>query len=193
MPLLIVLLGYLIGSIPTAYIAGKLKTGQDIRRLGDCNMGAGNAYRKLGHATGIAVYFADVAKGALAVLIARWFNVSQPYIFITGAATVAGHNWPVFLGFRGGRGVSTTIGVLYILNPITMLIITLPTVLTLILFKNVILTSAFLFVLLPLLSWAFHVPGIIISYGIVLPCVIGFTHFLRIRKQPAADSKQSTP
>jgi glycerol-3-phosphate acyltransferase PlsY len=86
---LVVLLGYLIGSIPTAYIAGKITTGQDIRRLGDANMGAGNAYRKLGHKTGIAVYFADVAKGALAVIIAQGAGVSQPYVLIAGAGVRA--------------------------------------------------------------------------------------------------------
>ena len=110
--LIIVLLGYLIGSIPTAYIFGCFSAGQDIRQMGDANMGAANAYRVLGARIGIAVYVIDVVKGALPLIIARWFDISQSYVFITGIATLAGHNWPIFLGFRGGRGESTTIGTL---------------------------------------------------------------------------------
>ena len=145
---LIVPLGYLLGSIPTAYIFGRFIIGQDIRHLGDANVGAANAYRTLGAKYGIAVYLLDLTKGVLAVLIAQWANLPQIWVFITGGAAVIGHNWPVFLGFRGGRGESTTIGTLYIINPIPALIMTIPTIFTLVVFKNVILTSAFLFVLL---------------------------------------------
>ena len=71
MPWLIVLLGYLLGSIPTAYIAGHLLKGRDIRQIGDGNVGADNAFRQLGAKIGIGVFFIDAGKGALAILIAQ--------------------------------------------------------------------------------------------------------------------------
>jgi acyl phosphate:glycerol-3-phosphate acyltransferase len=182
MSLVIVLLGYLIGAIPTAYVFGRVSVGQDIRQMGDANMGAANAYRVLGAGTGVAVYVIDAVKGALPVLIARWFDLSQTYIFITGIATVAGHNWPVFLGFRGGRGESTTIGILYIVNTVPALVMTLPTILTLIITKNVIVTSAFLFIILPVVSWMLGVPAAVIAYGLVLPIMVAITHYFRVRK-----------
>jgi glycerol-3-phosphate acyltransferase PlsY len=189
MSLIIVLLGYLIGVIPTAYIFGRFSIGQDIRQMGDANMGAANAYRVLGARIGIVVYFIDAVKGALPVIIARWFDLSQSYVFITGVATVVGHNWPVFLGFRGGRGESTTIGILYVVNTIPALVMTIPTVLTLIISKNVIVTSAFLFIILPVVSWMLGVPAAVIAYGLVLPIIVAITHFLRTRKPARRNSE----
>jgi acyl phosphate:glycerol-3-phosphate acyltransferase len=180
----VVILGYLLGSFPTAYVAGRIKTGRDIRCMGDSNMGAANAFRILGHKIGIVVYVIDVGKGALAVLIAEWFHLPQVFVFAAGIAVVLGHNWPVFLGFRGGRGESTTIGVLYVITPVQALIMTLPTILVLRLTRNVIAASAFLFVLMPILCWQMHsVAGTVIVYEIALSCLVGFTHFLRTRKQ----------
>ncbi len=182
MPWLIVVLGYILGSIPTGYIAGHLLKGKDIRRLGDGNMGAANAFRQLGAKVGIAVGVADASKGALAVLIAQAASIPQLAILTTGAAAVIGHNWPVFLGFRGGRGESTTIGVLLTLITQPMLIVAGPAVLTLFIRRNVILASAVLFIPLPLVCWWAGVPGTLVSYSVGLPCLVGFTHFLRARQ-----------
>ena len=104
MPWLIPILGYLLGSIPTAYIAGRLLRGRDIRQMGDGNVGAQNAFRQLGAKVGITVGIIDIGKGALAVLIAQAAGIPLVAVLITGAAAVVGHNWPVFLGVRGGRG-----------------------------------------------------------------------------------------
>ncbi|MDD5083171.1 MAG: glycerol-3-phosphate acyltransferase [Dehalococcoidales bacterium] len=112
MPWLIVALGYLLGAIPTAFIAGHLLKGKDIRQVGDGNMGAANAYHQLGPKTGVIVALIDASKGALVIAIAQMADVSQIAVLLSGVAAVVGHNWPVFIGFRGGRGVSTTIGVL---------------------------------------------------------------------------------
>jgi glycerol-3-phosphate acyltransferase PlsY len=183
----IVLLGYLIGAIPTAYILGRFSTGLDIRQMGDANMGAANAYRVLGAKIGVIVYFLDAIKGSLVILVAQWSHLPQMYVFLTGMAAVAGHNWPIFLRFRGGRGESTTIGILYVVNPIPALIMTIPTVLTLVLWRNVIVTSAFLFIILPVVSWILHVNGAIITYGIALPIMVAITHYLRTRKLKRSD------
>ena len=178
----IILLGYLLGSTPTAYIAGRLLKDKDIRQIGDGNMGAGNAFRQLGAKVGIAVFFVDAGKDALAILIAQTANIPQVAILFTGAAAVVRHNWPVFIGFRGGRAESTTIGALLVLVTQPMLIIAGPAVLTLFSKRNVTITSPVLFIPLPLVSWWLGVPGLLISYSMALPCLVGFTHFLRTRR-----------
>ena len=139
---LIILIGYLIGSLPTAYIAGRILRGADIRQMGDENMGAANAFRELGTWVGVAVGIVDAGKGALAVLIAQAAGMSPGFVMITGAAAVIGHNWPALIGFRGGRGESTTIGVLLVLIPQPMLIMAVPALTVLFITKNVIIASA---------------------------------------------------
>jgi glycerol-3-phosphate acyltransferase PlsY len=171
MPWLIVPLGYFIGSIPTAYIAGRLLKGKDIRSMGDANMGAANAFRQLGAKAGITVGIIDAAKGALAIVIAQLANTSQLAVLLTGVAVVIGHNWPVFIGFRGGRGEATTIGVLLAVLTMPMLIIAAPAI-----------AAPFIFVPLPLVCWWLGMPGVLIAYSIALPCLVGFTHFLRARQ-----------
>ena len=181
MPWFIVILSYLFGSIPTSYIVGRFTAGRDIRRIGDENAGAANAYRELGTRAGIFVGVLDAAKGSAVILIAQAANMSQAIVLIAGVAAVVGHNWPVFLGFRGGRGVSTTIGILYVLVTIPMLILTLPTLLILIIRRNVTPSMAFLFIALPLVDLFLKVPPLLIVYGIALPALVGITTFFRTR------------
>ena len=128
---LIVLLGYFLGAIPAAYMAGQLFSGKDIRQLENGNVGAANAFRQLGAKIGIAVFFIDAGKGALAILIAQTANLPQAAVLFTGVAAVLGHNWSVFIGFKGGRGESTTIGVLLTLITQPILILAAPTLVTL--------------------------------------------------------------
>lgn len=182
MPWLIVVLGYFLGSIPTAYIAGHLLKGRDIRQIGDGNIGAANAFYQLGAKAGVAVGIVDASKGALAILIAQAVSMPQPVILTTGAAAVIGHNWPVFIGFRGGRGESTTIGVLLTVITQPMLIVAGPAALTLLISRNVILASVLLFIPLPLVCRWLGVPGVLVTYSMALPCLVGFTHFLRTRQ-----------
>jgi len=178
---LIIIISYVIGSLPTAYLLGRIATGHDIRRLGDENAGAANVYRELGARVGIIVGVIDAAKGSLVILIAQAANMSQLIVLFAGVAAVAGHNWPVFLGFRGGRGVSTTLGILLVLVTIPMLILALPTLLILIFKRNVTPAMAFLFIALPLVDLAFKVSPVLIGYGIALPALVGITTFFRAR------------
>ena len=178
---LIVLLGYLLGSIPTAYIAGHLLKSKDIRQIGDGNVGAANAFHQLGAKIGIVVFFIDVGKGALAIFIAQAASLPQLAVLLTGLATVVGHNWPVFIGFRGGRGASTTIGVLLATVTQPMLILGVPAILVLLIKKNTTFACAVLFIPLSLVSWWVGTPVPLIVYSVALPCLVGFTHFLRTR------------
>jgi len=189
---IIVVSGYLLGSIPTAYILGRMLKGRDIRQMGDGNMGARNSYHELGAKTGITVFFVDATKGALVVIIALAVSLPQVFVLLTGAAAVIGHNWPVFAGFRGGRGESTTIGVLLTLVTLPALIVAGPTVATLLIKKKVTIASCVMFMSLPLVCWALGVPGLLIAYSIEMPCLVGLTHFLRTRRTARISSASST-
>ena len=188
---LMVLLGYVMGTCPTAYVLGKKFTGKDIRKLGDGNMGARNAYHEISHKVGILIFFIDSAKGLLAVLAAQLLDLSQVVVLATGMAVVAGHNWPVFLHFKGGRGEATTIGVFYALIPLPTLILTIPTVLMLLIVKNVIITTAAIFISLLLVCWWLDVSGLLVIYAIGLAILIALTHFFnrhRVEKTMEANT-----
>ena len=108
---------YLIGSIPPAYITGRLIKGIDIRQVGTRNMGAMNVFYQVGFAAGLLVLAVDIGKGAAAVALARWLGVPEIAAWLAGAAAVIGHSFPVFLKFHGGRGGATCIGILVFLMP----------------------------------------------------------------------------
>jgi len=177
----VVVFSYFLGSIPTAYIAGRIIAGRDIRKMGDENAGAANAYRQLNPKAGIIVGIIDAFKGAAVILIAMAAGVPQIAILFAGLAAVIGHNWPVFLGFRGGRGVATTLGILLVLVTIPMLILALPTVLILVWRRNVTPSMTFLFIALPFIGWALKIQPVLIVYGMALPAVVGITTWLRNR------------
>jgi glycerol-3-phosphate acyltransferase PlsY len=185
MSLLLIIVSYLLGSLPTAYIAGRLLKGKDIRQLGDSNMGAANAFRQLGARVGITVGVVDAAKGALAIALAEKAGLTQVMVLSCGLAAVVGHNWPVFLGFRGGRGMSTSIGVLLSTVTYPILITALPCLLTLLITKNVTKAGAVLFVPLSALGWWLGLSGLLIGYSILLPVVVALAHFLQVRHIPA--------
>lgn len=115
--LLIIGLSYLIGSIPNGLIVGKLIKGVDIRQFGSKNIGATNTYRVLGPWPAFWVLVTDIAKGVAGVYIGQALSGTPPAALAGGIAAIAGHNWSVFLGFSGGRGVATALGVIAVLMP----------------------------------------------------------------------------
>ena len=114
---LAIIIAYLLGSIPSAYIIGRMRKGTDIRETGTRNMGAMNVFYTVGFWWGLLVLITDVGKGAAAMGIAMALGVSELVQFIVGATAVLGHAFPVFLRFRGGKGGATCIGVLSVLMP----------------------------------------------------------------------------
>jgi len=117
MIILLIISSYLLGSIPTAYLLGVVLKGVDIRKLGSGNIGATNAFRVLGKSIGITVLFFDVFKGffASAVLASGVYPLvisRDVWRIILGMIVIIGHIWPVFLSFKGGKGIATTLGVL---------------------------------------------------------------------------------
>lgn len=129
--ILLILLSYLIGAIPFAYIIGKIAKGIDIREYGSGNLGSTNAFRVLGVPLGLLVQILDIAKGLAVVLIlSTGFYHNLPFRNITpfeditvlkiiaGASAVIGHTFSVFVGFKGGKGINTALGMLISLSPI---------------------------------------------------------------------------
>ena len=114
---------YLLGSIPTAYIIGKFRKGADIREVGSKNMGAMNVIYNVGFWWGTLVLAIDIGKGVIAMYIAKILNIPELAYYATGVVVILGHNFPVFLKFRGGKGGATAVGVLvYAMFPFGFLI-----------------------------------------------------------------------
>ena len=112
----VIILSYLIGAIPFGVIVGKLTSGIDVRNHGSGSMGMTNVLRTVGARAGILVFLADMAKGAVAVALAGLIIGPGYGMVAGGVAAVIGHNWPVYVGFRGGRGVTTGFGALLVLS-----------------------------------------------------------------------------
>jgi acyl phosphate:glycerol-3-phosphate acyltransferase len=149
---------YLIGSIPTSYLIGRLK-GVDVRKHGSGNVGATNVLRVMGKLPALITLIADIGKGVLAVtLIAVFFYQKNTLITFSvfrallGLAVIIGHVWPVFLKFKGGKGVATFIGVFMIIFPVGLLIGLITWLITLWLTKYVSLGSILLVVTVSIIA-----------------------------------------
>lgn len=180
-----IIIGYLLGSIPSAYIAGRLKKGVDIREVGGGNMGALNVIREMGWSAGSLVLFADIVKGVLAVLVARWLGLSLPWILVAGFAAVAGHNWPIFLKFKGGKGGATLMGVLLALVPLEFLSAFVITAIVVIITSNPALGMGIGVLFVPLFTWWYNGSGMLISYTIFLALFVAVRFMISgLRKVP---------
>jgi glycerol-3-phosphate acyltransferase PlsY len=115
---LIIISCYLLGSIPFGYIVGKLFKKVDIREYGSGNIGATNALRILGPSLTSLVVIGDIGKGIFSIYLIQYLNIDNLLILtIAGLAVICGHDWSIFLGFKGGKGIATTLGVVFALNP----------------------------------------------------------------------------
>ena len=173
-----VVLGYLLGSIPTAYIVTRLAKGEDVRHLGGGNVGGLNVYREVGKLPAAVVAIVDVAKGAAAVAIAYWLlNVSLPFVLAAAVAAVVGHNWMVWLRFSGGKGMGAAIGGLFVLLPLYHYSIGLAFFFAVlaILFavtRNVALSMGAGLLSLPFIAWLGMKSAPFIIYSVVLGLII---------------------
>ncbi len=119
--LVLVLIAYFLGSLPTALLVVRLMTGEDVRRKGSGNIGGTNALRAAGWKAGVAVTVIDVAKGALAVWLMRLYNPESGWVAAAMLAVVVGHCYPVWLRFRGGKGVAAGFGAFLVIAPLSAL------------------------------------------------------------------------
>ncbi len=190
------MIAYFMGCIPSAYIAGRLVTGRDIREEGDGNPGAGNAYRTIGPKVGLAVGAIDIGKGAVAILVARGLTGSPGVEMAAGLAVVAGHNWPIFLQLKGGRGAATTVGVLLAIAPIPAIPVGLISAALLPFIKSATTVLAIIMIFVPallvLLTWL-TLAGASYSvalYSAGLPIVVGLRHYFTTRKVESPEEDQ---
>ena len=163
-----IFLGYLIGSVPSAYILLRLTTGVDVRTVGTGNVGALNVFQQLGPAGAVVVLLADVSKGAIAVLLPTWLGAPDWARYGSAFAVVAGHNWPVFLGFRGGKGAATILGVGLALAPLLAAISVAPVLILTLALRNVVVGVATGFLLYNTLTIATGEPWPLVTVCLVL-------------------------
>jgi glycerol-3-phosphate acyltransferase PlsY len=150
--ILLAIAAYLLGSIPLAYIIARWTRGVDLRKYGSGNVGSSNVLQVTSKRWAIPVALFDIGKGLLAVWLARWAGLDIAPQFLVGFAAIAGHNWPVFLGFRGGRGILTSLGVILAFSPLLGLMV-LIMAFSLAPFKNLSLGVFIGLVALPLLAY----------------------------------------
>ena len=184
------ILSYLVGSIPTAYIAGRLCKGIDIRQHGSGNVGATNAFRILGKIPGTIVLCIDVLKGVVAItLVGDVFGLDQIWarVFLAVAAVI-GHNWTIFLKFKGGKGIATSLGVLIgltikisIIRPVLLITVSI-WVLIFLLSGFVSLASIVSAVFLPVLMLTFSQPLEVILLGVIFCIFVVFRHRPNIKR-----------
>ena len=147
------LLCYVIGSFPTAYLFTRYILGRDIREIGDFNSGAANVFRNVGSKAGVAVGAIDIIKGSLVIVLTKVLLDNSGMEMAAGAAALAGHNFPVHLRFKGGRGAATAVGVLIASFPIIGLPVGLAGLVLLYFTRKAIYTLAMFLVAIPVLAY----------------------------------------
>jgi len=172
---------YVLGSVPTAYILVRWMEGEDIRDFGSRNVGALNAYNRTGAWAGLLVLVVDTAKGVLAVAAPRLLGVDASVLFITTPLVVAGHNWPVFLNFRGGKGAAAIFGISLVIVPWLTVITAAPSILVMLLLRNVVLGAAFGFILLNTLLWVTGQGAEQVGLCLLLTLLVTGTYVLNVR------------
>jgi len=173
---------YLIGSFPSAYIAGRFRRGIDIREVGSRNVGAMNVFYKVGFVTGLLVLAVDIGKGAAAVALARWLGVPMIAELFAGVAAVVGHGFPVWLKFRGGRGGATCIGILVFLMPWGIPIYLAIFGIGLLLTRYPTLSYSIAFLCFPFVAWLIYHSGALVAFSVVILLLPGIKYIPRIKE-----------
>lgn len=152
---LMLIIGYLIGSIPSGVWVGKLMYGKDIRDYGSGNMGTTNTFRVLGKKAGTIVLLMDMFKGTLAALLPYFFH-SNVNVLLIGLSAIIGHVYPIFAGFKGGKAVATSVGVLLVYDPLFFVIAWAIFLITLYISSMVSVASMVGFLLITIVSLFFR-------------------------------------
>ncbi len=179
---LTLLIAYLLGSLPFGYILTRLAHGTDIRDYGSGNIGATNVLRVYGWRSALPVFILDLAKGLVAVLLAR-AAADAPGIYLTaGFLAMFGHSFPFYLKFRGGKAVATSIGVLLALSGWVTLIVIACFLAIVYLTRYVSLGSIISMLILPLIFWAFGFGQPYILFGLAAAILVIVRHHENIRR-----------
>lgn len=181
---------YAIGSLPTAYLFTRYILAQDIRDIGDNNSGAANVFRNVGAKAGVAVGAIDIVKGSVVIVLAKVLVDDTGMEMMAGAAALAGHNFPVHLKFRGGRGAATAVGVLIASVPIVGLPVGAFCLVLLYFTHKAIYPLAVFLVAIPALTWPAGYSVSLEIYAVAMPISVGLSHFFTTRiLNPGAGSR----
>ena len=190
--ILVVLIAYLLGSIPTGFLLAKAR-GVDIRTVGSGNIGATNVFRILGKPAGVLVLLADAAKGWLAVfvvakLLSGWFypaaglTAREWFAICAGIAAILGHNYTCWLYFKGGKGIATSAGVLLALFPKALLVVVAIWILVFAASRYVSLASIIGSFWLPVFVWVFGYGDRLVVVALVLTALAIYKHKSNIQR-----------
>lgn len=174
--ILVIIASYLIGSIPFGYLVGRIGRGIDIRDYGSRNIGFTNVLRVIGPTPAVMTIVGDVLKGVGAVLLARFLQLNAFVVVGAGLAAIAGHNWSLYLKFRGGRGVATTAGVVIALTWQIGVGLVLAWVFIVAVTRYVSIASITVVAIYPLLVIYFRKPLPIVIFGLVGAVVVIWRH-----------------
>jgi len=160
--------GYLLGSIPAAYIVTRVIKGVDIRAVDTGNVGAGSTMRAVGLGYGLLVAVVDIGKGTAAILMATALGVSYPVVLASGFAAILGHCFPFSIGFRGGQGVATALGILLALawQPMIVMLALMGVVLAIT--RHIFSMALIAAPLLPVLLWIWGADPRLIVYSLII-------------------------
>ena len=184
---------YIIGSIPFGVVLGKAICNIDIREHGSKNIGSTNAIRVLGKKVGFLIFFCDVLKGMIVILIVRILHATgvfynEPVItssynldlLLYGAAAIVGHSFPIFLNFKGGKGVATSLGVITLICPIAATLCLIAFAITLYTTGYVSLSSTFATLTVTITVWVFHFVGLGPDANPILVYLLGEQHLVTV-------------
>jgi glycerol-3-phosphate acyltransferase PlsY len=183
-PLLIVAIAYLLGAIPFGFLLVRWTTGRDVRAMGSGNIGATNVLRTTGRTIAIVTLLLDIAKGVVAVWIAdRWTQGSAGWMATAALAVMAGHAYPVFLKFKGGKAVATFIGAFLYLTPLPLFAVLIVFVVTVAVSRYISLGSILACGTFPLAVWMIlHPHPSILGASIVAGAFIVWRHSANIQR-----------
>ncbi|HSL54294.1 MAG TPA: glycerol-3-phosphate 1-O-acyltransferase PlsY [Pyrinomonadaceae bacterium] len=174
--IIIPIVAYLIGSIPFGYLIVRRKIGADIRQTGSGGTGATNVSRRAGKMAGVLTLLLDAAKGCVAVLIAKAASGDDWVIAAAAIAALVGHIYPVWLGFRGGKGVATGVGIFLVLAPVAVLFAGVIFVAIVALTRYVSLGSIIAAMLIPVFVWLLSDLRPLLIAAVVGAALIVFAH-----------------
>jgi glycerol-3-phosphate acyltransferase PlsY len=177
-PLIALVIAYLIGGIPFGYLLVRWKTGEDVREKGSGNIGATNVLRTTGRAVAVATLLLDIAKGVFAVWVADKLSDASPlWMSLAALAVIAGHAFPVFLKFQGGKAVASFVGAFLYLTPIPMIAALVVFVIVVASTRQISMGSIVAAGSLPLGTWLVeHPPSSVILATLVAAVFVIYRH-----------------
>jgi len=188
--IIVVVSAYLLGSIPFGYLIVRRKIGADVRQTGSGGTGATNVSRRAGKAAGVLTLMLDAAKGCAAVVIAKAGSGDDWVVAIAAIAALVGHIFPVWLGFRGGKGVATGVGIFSVLAPIALLCVGVIFLAIVVTSRYVSLGSIIAAVLIPVFVWLQNGLGPLLTAAIVGAALIVFAHRGNIKRLASRTESQ---